>query len=219
MFGAYQASGKIVAAWRFDLADPSTYPVRSLTTQYQESNMAFAERLMSEAGLFCFFEHEGDAARPGLGKHTLVIGDHNDAFRPNAQRTVRFTQPGAVMKEDSIDRWRSETRLQIDGIEMQSWDYRKRDSRPVTAMGTDISDAALVSRESAGMYAYPDRSHGQRMWTTACRHWRRGAMSLSALARFAPFRPVRPLFLRTILRMTRPTATTPGPLPSRAQST
>ena len=41
-----------------------------------------------------------------LGNHTVVIADHTGALKPNAQASVNFTQPGAVMKVDSIDRWR-----------------------------------------------------------------------------------------------------------------
>jgi uncharacterized protein involved in type VI secretion and phage assembly len=52
VFAAYRLSGKLAPAWRFETADAGIYPVRSLTTQYQESNWAFAERLMSEEGLF-----------------------------------------------------------------------------------------------------------------------------------------------------------------------
>lgn len=42
----------------------------SLTTQYQESDFAFAERLMNEEGLFHYFEHSGDPDSPALGAHT-----------------------------------------------------------------------------------------------------------------------------------------------------
>ena len=49
---------------------------------------------------------------------------------------VRYTEPGAVMKEDSMGRWRSELKLQTNAVELQSWDYRTLDSRPVSAMGT-----------------------------------------------------------------------------------
>lgn len=163
VFAAYRLSGKLAPAWRFELEDVSVYPVRSLTTQYQESNWAFAERLMSEEGLFYYFEHEGDRASPGLGVHTLVIADHNGAFAPNAQAAVRYTQPGAVMKEDSMDRWRSELKLQTNAVELQSWDYRTLDSRPVSAIGTQTDSAILVSRDVPGAYAYPTRSQGQRM--------------------------------------------------------
>ena len=89
VFSAYRLRGKLAPAWRFELEDAHVYPKRSLTTQYQESNWAFAERLMSEEGLFYFFEHEGDSLSPSLGAHTLVIADHNGAFEKNAQATVR----------------------------------------------------------------------------------------------------------------------------------
>ena len=38
------------------MADPSIYPLRSLTTQYQESDLAFIERLLLEEGWFYWFE-------------------------------------------------------------------------------------------------------------------------------------------------------------------
>jgi type VI secretion system secreted protein VgrG len=163
VFTTWQGRGKLAPAWRFDIADRSVYPVRSLTTQYQESDLAFAERLMSEEGLFYFFEHEGDASDPSLGKHQMVIADHNGSFKPNAQPNVRYTQPGAVMKEDSMDRWRSELRLQTNAIELRSWDYRSLDSRQTFSSGAQPAGAQLVSRDAPGQYAYPSRDHGQRI--------------------------------------------------------
>jgi type VI secretion system secreted protein VgrG len=132
------------------------------STPFQESDLAFAERLMHEEGLFYFFEHSGDADSPSLGSHTMVIADHNGAFQPNSQSTVLFTQPGAVMKVDSIDRWRSETRWATNAIEMSSWDYRAVNHRPVSATGSgDVP--TLTSRDTPGAYAYQTREHGQRI--------------------------------------------------------
>ena len=81
IFGGWQSLGKLAPAWRFDISDLSVYPKRSITTQYQESNTAFAERLMSEEGLFYYFEHTGEAASPSLGSHSMVIADHNGSFK------------------------------------------------------------------------------------------------------------------------------------------
>ncbi|NRR30291.1 type VI secretion system tip protein VgrG [Oxalobacteraceae bacterium] len=163
VFSPYQGQGKLAPAWRFDIRDRSIYPRRSLTTQYQESDLAFAERLMSEEGLFYFFTHEGNADSPSLGQHELVIADHNGAFQPNAQDTIRFTQPGAVMKEDSMDRWRSELRLQTNAVELRSWDYRTLDSRAVGASAPQSDAATLLSRDAPGAYAYATREQGQRI--------------------------------------------------------
>ena len=41
VFGAYQGKGTLAPEWRFEVVDRSFYPVRSLTTQYQESDLAF----------------------------------------------------------------------------------------------------------------------------------------------------------------------------------
>ncbi|GAB3375745.1 type VI secretion system Vgr family protein [Massilia agri] len=154
VFRSWDSRGKLAPAWRFELADPGVYPKRSITTQYQESDFAFAERLMSEEGQFYFFEH-------GAECHTLVIADHNGAFVPNQKADVRFTQPGAVMREDSVDRWRIESKLQTNAVELASWDYRSRGLRAVTSSALDA--IALPSRDLPGVYAYASRAHGQRI--------------------------------------------------------
>lgn len=154
VFRSWDSRGKLAPAWRFELADPGIYPKRSITTQYQESDFAFAERLMSEEGMFYFFEH-------GAEGHTLVIADHNGAFVPNQKADVRFTQPGAVMREDSVDRWRIESKLQTNAVELASWDYRSRGLRAVTSSALDA--IALPSRDLPGTYAYASRAHGQRI--------------------------------------------------------
>lgn len=163
VFGAWQGRGRMAPAWRFDIADPSIYSQRSLTTQYQESDLAFVERLMCEEGLFYYFEHEGDANAPSLGRHQMVIADHNGAFKSNAQASVRFTQAGAVMKEDCIDRWRCELRQQTNAIELRSWDYRSVNCRPVASSSPPAGASELVCRDAPGIYAYPNRTAGQHI--------------------------------------------------------
>ncbi|MDR7193397.1 type VI secretion system Vgr family protein [Luteimonas terrae] len=76
----YAGAGPLVPAWRWDLADRGIYARRSLTTQYQESDFAFLQRLLAEEGIYTWFEHEGDAASETRGAHTLVLADHADAF-------------------------------------------------------------------------------------------------------------------------------------------
>ena len=174
VFNGWQGLGKLVPAWRYDLVERAAYPVRSLTCQYQESNLAFAERLMSEEGLFYYFEHSAAADSADLASHTLVIANHNGSFKPNAQAEVHFTQPGAVMREDSIDRWRFMSRHSAGATSIGSWDYRSRSTRPVSAdtgstgaggMGAAGTAARplLRRRDWAGAYAYATRAQGQRI--------------------------------------------------------
>jgi type VI secretion system secreted protein VgrG len=111
---------------------------------------------MHEEGPFYYFEHCGDADSASLGTHTMLIADHNGSFQPNAQASVNFAQSGAVMKVDSIDRWRSETRWSTNAIEMSSWDYRAVNHRPVSAAGS-VEAPTLTSRDTPGAYAYQSR--------------------------------------------------------------
>ena len=163
VFARYRGQGKLMPAWRFDVRDRALYPPRSHTTQYQESDWAFVERLMLDEGLFHFFEHSGDSASPSLGSHELIVADHNGSFKPNVQDTVRFTQAGAVMKEDSIDRWRSEAIMQTNAVDISSWDYRSLDTRPALAAAADVDGVALASRDTPGAYAYATREQGMRI--------------------------------------------------------
>jgi type VI secretion system secreted protein VgrG len=75
VFADYANQGKLAPAWRWDLADAAVYPERSLTIQYDESDLDFVQRLLREEGLFCWFEHAGNSSDPTLGVHTLVIAD------------------------------------------------------------------------------------------------------------------------------------------------
>jgi type VI secretion system secreted protein VgrG len=162
----YVGLGRLQPKWRLDILDPSVYPKRSLTTQYQESDLHFITRLLTEEGLFTYLVHEGDAASPDLGSHTLVIADHNGSFVPNRATRIAFTQPGAVMQRDSIDRWRALRRWQTNAVEVLSWDYRSTGTRPVAAhsRAADGTDATpLVSRDVPGVYGYETTEQGTRL--------------------------------------------------------
>jgi type VI secretion system secreted protein VgrG len=167
VFKDYQGQGKLQPEWKLDVLDASVYPKRSLTTQYQESDLHFVTRLLTEEGLFFYVQHQGDAGSPGLGSHTVVIADHNGSFVPNANATVAFTQSGAVMPSDGVDRWRSVRRWQTDSVEIASWDYRNADTRRATAgsaadNGGNTMPTPLVSRDAPGAYANENRAQAER---------------------------------------------------------
>nr|WP_315202684.1 type VI secretion system tip protein VgrG [uncultured Albidiferax sp.] len=175
IFKDYQGQGRLQPQWRFDIADKAAYPTRSLTTQYAETDLAFVTRLMAEEGLFGWFEHTGDPRSPALGSHTFVIADHNGAFQPNPHPEVEFTQVGATMARDSIDRWRSHGQWSTHTVALSSWDYRSNHTRPVSAqrastIGTSADDTghassaiALTHRDDPGAYAFENAAQGQRL--------------------------------------------------------
>jgi type VI secretion system secreted protein VgrG len=85
---------------------------------------------------------------------------HPESHLASSER--QLIQQGAVMKVDSIDRWRSETRWATNAIDMSSWDYRAVNHRPVSAAGSGEAPT-LTSRDTPGAYAYQTREQGQRI--------------------------------------------------------
>ena len=164
VFNTYQGQGRLTPAWRWDLADPEAYPQRSLCIQYQESDLAFVQRLLREEGLFCWFEHQGDARSDPYGSHTLVIADHNGACPPNAQAQVRYTQPGATLKEDSLRTWGARRRVHTASVAIASWDYRGVHLRPVNAQSVVTHPLPSAGcTDVPGLYAYEDSRQGERL--------------------------------------------------------
>jgi len=164
LLGDWAGQGKLVPAWRWNLADTTVYPQRGMTVQYQESDLAFLKRLLAEEGLFCWFEH-AKADDDSLGKHTLVIADHNGAFTDNPQTRIRYTQAGSTLGEDSLDRWHGRRRLDTTESNTASWDYRSLSSRRQSANSAIDNGAALpaASWHDPGQYGWQDNAQGERM--------------------------------------------------------
>lgn len=165
VFADHVGQGALQPAWRIDVADRSALPRRSLCTQFQETDLAFLSRLWAEEGLFAWFEHTAEGSGSGAqGRHTLVIADHAQAFAPNAQARVRYTQAGATLKEDSLTHWGGVRRLGPTALHTASWDHRQ--VRNHSASG-EVSPAhgpqpALAIIDQPGAYAHATPAQAQR---------------------------------------------------------
>ena len=164
VLSGWQGQGKLAPAWRWDLAEAGIYPKRSLTLQYGESDLAFLKRLLAEEGIFCWFEHASGEGE-NLGQHTLVLADHNAAFGLNPQAQVRFTQAGATLTEDSLDRWSGLRQLDTTESHALSWDYRSLSTRP-QSQPSRIDNGRAPKTEAwhdAGQYAWPNQAWGETL--------------------------------------------------------
>jgi len=165
VFADYQTQGRLMPQWRIDVADREAFARRSLCTQFNETDLAFLQRLWAEEGLFTWFEHQGDAHDlRTLGAHTLVIADHNGAFTPNAQPRIRYTQPGAVLKEDSITRWHGHRQVASTSVHSASWDYRVVSSHASSAEADADHAQPMPLRhvDQPGTYAYETPAQAER---------------------------------------------------------
>ena len=122
-----------------------------------------------------WFEHTGQADAAGLGAHTLVIADHNNAFKPGAQPLVRFTQAGAALfqsePEDSLTRWHQSASTHTATVDLASLDYRTLSLRPQSQSADPSTFGAsgaaphpeLGLTDIPGAYAYEDSVRGARL--------------------------------------------------------
>ncbi len=165
VFADYQSQGALQPAWRIDVADRSAFARRSLCCQFNETDLAFLRRIWAEEGLFSWFEHTGEAKNAAsLGQHTLVIADHNGAFSPNAQARIRYTQPGAVLKEDSITSWHASRRVGATRVALSSFDYRSVSQIEASADADAGHEQPfeLVHADQPGAYAFESPEQAER---------------------------------------------------------
>jgi uncharacterized protein involved in type VI secretion and phage assembly len=169
--------------WRWELEDEVVYPSRSLCTQFEESDLAFIQRLMAEEGLFYWFEHRGpSAAGEGggergsagegegesgeeMGSHTLVISDTNSLLKAHEGGSIRFTQSNAaVFKEDSLRALEAVDRLVPGELVHGSWDYRGAQLIEASVRAEDFEQEVDVSHyDVPGAYAFEDTEQAQRL--------------------------------------------------------
>ncbi|MDE1998679.1 MAG: type VI secretion system tip protein VgrG [Burkholderiales bacterium] len=168
IFADYAAQGALQPQWRWELADRSVYAQRSLCIQFHESDWDFLQRLWAEEGLFAWFEHTGQPDDTNtLGSHTLILADHNGAFRANTQARVRFTQSGAALAEDSLTRWHGLRRVAPTEVHTASWDYRQVDNQSASAEADPAHAQPQTLRhiDQPGAYAYETVAQAERLAT------------------------------------------------------
>ena len=164
IFADHRAQGALLPAWRIDVADRDAFPRRSLCTQFNETDLAFLTRLWAEEGLFAWFEHEGAPSDEHLGQHTLVLADHNAAFRPNAQARIRYTQASATLKEDALQHWDGVRRVGASALHTASWDHRAVSNHGASQQVAPEHGQpfALLHADQPGHYAYESREQAER---------------------------------------------------------
>ncbi len=106
------------ARFRFDVTQGG--PMRAVTTQYRETDWAFAQRLMAQEGWSWRLEHEAN-------QHTLVIFDElADVPDVGSLRFGRTDIRGADgLGEDKITAWSVGQQVGPNAITLGAWDERQ----------------------------------------------------------------------------------------------
>ncbi|WP_368865548.1 type VI secretion system Vgr family protein, partial [Stenotrophomonas maltophilia] len=152
--------GGLAPAWRWSLADGGQYARRSLTTQYQESDLAFLQRLLAEEGIYYWFEHAGDPGSADFGSHTLVLADHSHDTAELG--SVRFHRRDESERSDSVQQWSTAHRWRPGKVQRATWDYRTLERRQASAESGQANDLGIIDRDTCGPYGWQDNARGQR---------------------------------------------------------
>jgi type VI secretion system secreted protein VgrG len=165
------------AHFRFDLTRPLR--PRSLCVQYNETDLAFVQRLLAEEGLSWRFEHEQSntaqdndsvgSDKPAHARHCLVIFDLGSALPEGTQASIRFHRSDATETSDSITSFTRRTQVRAGQVSVASWDYKTLRSPAGQAQAThyhQILGAGVPLLETtylAGAYHYTDHTHAEQV--------------------------------------------------------
>jgi type VI secretion system secreted protein VgrG len=157
------------AHYRIEVAQ--TLRIRSLCTQYRESDLAFMTRLLAEEGLSYHVEHLDDsddnqaaqaADSQGQARHVLVITDAAAAAPDLGQ--VRFTSRQVAADQDAITAFMAARQVASNAVSLGAWDYEQvAGTAGLDASALDFGSLpALEVYDGSGTYRYENAAHAQR---------------------------------------------------------
>ncbi len=112
--------------------------VREYTTQYNETDLDFAHRLLQEAGYFYFFEHTPS-------NHTLVIADANEAFKFMGSPQHRISYAGNNV--DVFNEWKESLTTTFGHIRLQDYNPKTPSSPILGQQATALPTAGSPLRD------------------------------------------------------------------------
>jgi type VI secretion system VgrG family protein len=114
--------------------------VRSICTQYRETDADFVRRLLGEEGLSFRFEHAPIADGDGPG-HTLVVFDTRAALPAGEPASIRFHRIDATEQDDAISVFSERRQLVPDRVDTASWKPDQVQSLAASAQAPHDDDA------------------------------------------------------------------------------
>lgn len=133
-----------------------TYQPRDYCVQYQESDFAFASRLMEEEGIHYFFQHSD-------GRHQLLVSDAVNPFVAGDATIVYGETRGEVREEMRVVSWEKTQHLRAAGYTL--WDHcfelpgnhleAKRKTIDTVTVGKVMHKLRVPANEPLEIYEYP----------------------------------------------------------------
>ncbi|MGN6086121.1 type VI secretion system tip protein TssI/VgrG [Trinickia sp.] len=155
VFRAYGA----LASFEFRLSKPT--PNRSYCTQYRETDLTFALRLMEEEGLFFYFEH----TKTG---HKLVVTDSSTTAKPigGLSASLLYSQDEILDDVDVVTAFHGSRHLESNVSAIKTVDYKVPAARRSAVQRASIEQGDVPSYEIydyLGSHAYPAGDRGNEL--------------------------------------------------------
>ena len=147
--------------YRLELKD--SYPARELITQWQESDLAFIQRLLSDVGIWFRFESHAEHHCD-----VLVLSDYEKGFE-NAGH-IAFKAPSGMddAKQNSVWDVQFTSTTQPKDVITQDYNYRTADVDQYSQVNTDAKDGTTVGTD----YRYGEHyKHQGDEHTIESGHW------------------------------------------------
>lgn len=134
---------------------------RSYCTQYKETDLAFALRLIQEEGLFFYFEHKKDA-------HTLIITDTSTNAQPISGRSpmLRYSTDEILDDEQVVTSFVARRQLTSGSTMLKTADYKAPAARRLVERDTGINQGEVDNYEVydyLGAHGFPDSDRGEQL--------------------------------------------------------
>ncbi|EMH4161609.1 type VI secretion system tip protein VgrG [Pluralibacter gergoviae] len=110
--------------WEFEFALKGDYPVREQINQYQESDLAFVERLLAEVGIFYFF-----SLHPETQTEVVNFGDSQSAWQFG--KTLPLNSPSGMSDSGALSVWGVDVRHNVVESAVTAKDYNHRAAQNV----------------------------------------------------------------------------------------
>ncbi|WP_248805159.1 type VI secretion system Vgr family protein [Pseudomonas sp. MWU13-2100] len=141
VFDDYPAS----VDWRVERLEAMEYCL-----QFGESDFAFFSRLLEEAGLYYFFDHQAD-------DHQLVITDSMSAHKPVRHWREMIYRPNQDKAPGSMMNWESHGELRPGAFGLVDFDFTKASNREASVLSVNQAAAVTARHGNYRQDGFPGR--------------------------------------------------------------
>lgn len=134
---------------------------RSYCTQYEETDLDFALRLMEEAGLFYYFEHSKDG-------HKLIVADTSVTAKPidGSSALLPYSKGESLDDVDVVTSFQASRQLASSSVSLKTFDYKVPGARRLASSSTQVDQGQVPAYEIydyLGPHGFPDSDRGEEL--------------------------------------------------------